>query len=316
MISRDRSWVPAVAAAQAGVFSVQQAQAGGLSRHQVAHRLHNGTWTRIAGRALVRTGDPVGPAQQVQAAGLCWPDAVVCLGTAARLHRLPVPDDGLVHVNVPSPRQHRGVLRVHSYRMAAGDVVHVGAGAVTTRERTIIDCVGRLPAADASALIAWTISRDLVAPEVLAAWVVGHPRTWGNVRRRSAVDQLASRAASPAEQLLQDLLRAAGIGGWTAGASLLGAVGVAASADIWFADVRLVIEVDGQAFHGASRFQDDRTRQNLLVAAGCTVLRYTWHDLTVRSSMVVAQIRANLARLRGAADRESEVLPRNRRQGL
>ena len=293
-----RSWVPTQAAAQAGVFSVQQAQAAGLSRHQVAQRLRNATWTRIVGRALVRTGDPVGPAQQVQAAGLCWPDAVVCLGTAARLHRLPVGDDGFVHVNVPTPRQHRGVLRVHSYRMAPGDVVRVGAGTVTTRERTIIDCVGRLPRAEASALIAWTISRDLVAPEVLAGWVANHPRTWGNVRRRSAVDQLASRAASPAEQLLQDLLRAAGIEGWTAGAALLDAVGVAASADIWFADVRLVIEVDGRAFHGASRFQDDRTRQNLLVAAGCTVLRYTWHDLTDRPSMVLAQIRANLTRLR------------------
>ncbi|MEZ0449656.1 endonuclease domain-containing protein [Cellulomonas sp. ICMP 17802] len=125
-----------------------------------------------------------------------------------------------------------------------------------------------------------------------------HPHAWGNLQRRTAVAQLVGRVASPAEQLLHDLLRAGGIVGWTAGASLREEIGVAASADVWFPDVRLVVEVDGRAFHGPDRFQADRTRQNRLVAAGCTVLRYTWEDLTQRASMVLAQIRANLARLR------------------
>ncbi len=298
MIRRDRDWVPSEASAQAGVFSVEQAKAAGLTRHQVDQRLRNGTWVRVAGRALTGAATSVGPAQQVQAAALCWADAVVCLGTAARFHRLPVSDDGLIHVNVPSPRQHRGVLRVHSYPLEGADIARVGAAWVTSRDRTILDCVGRLPPIEASALVAWAISRRSVGADLVASWVEDHPRAWGNIRRRVAVEQLAARVASPAEQLLHDLLRAGGIVGWTAGESLLTAVGVAASADVWFADVRLVIEVDGRAFHGADRFQADRTRQNQLVAAGCTVLRYTWDDLTRRPTEVLTQIRSNLHRLR------------------
>ena len=60
---------------------------------------------------------------------------------------------------------------------------------------------------------------------------------------------------------------------------------------------RLVaIEIDGWAFHSdADTFRKDRARQNAIVLAGWTVLRFTWHDLTVRPSEVVADIRAALA---------------------
>ena len=45
------------------------------------------------------------------------------------------------------------------------------------------------------------------------------------------------------------------------------------------------------------RFQRDRTRQNRLVAAGWTVLRFTWNDLRDRPNGVIAEIRAVIARL-------------------
>jgi very-short-patch-repair endonuclease len=46
-------------------------------------------------------------------------------------------------------------------------------------------------------------------------------------------------------------------------------------------------------------FQRDRRRQNRLIAAGWTVLRFTWWDLTERPDDVLAQIRAAVARLAG-----------------
>lgn len=59
-----------------------------------------------------------------------------------------------------------------------------------------------------------------------------------------------------------------------------------------FDDARLIVEIDGFAFHSAGAdFQRDRTRQNALVAAGWTVLRFTWADLTERPDHVVAVIR-------------------------
>ena len=46
---------------------------------------------------------------------------------------------------------------------------------------------------------------------------------------------------------------------------------------------RFDFEIDGRAFHSdADRFQRDRTRQNRLVGAGWTVLRFTWNDLRDR----------------------------------
>ncbi len=63
--------------------------------------------------------------------------------------------------------------------------------------------------------------------------------------------------------------------------------------DVAFVVHRLAVEVDGWAWHSdVDRFAHDRRRQNALVLAGWTVLRFTWHDLKSRPEAVVAQIRA------------------------
>jgi very-short-patch-repair endonuclease len=65
--------------------------------------------------------------------------------------------------------------------------------------------------------------------------------------------------------------------------------------DLAFPGCRLAVEVDGWAWHiDPDRFQRDRARQNALVLAGWTVLRFTWSDVTERPDRVVAQIRRAL----------------------
>ena len=49
------------------------------------------------------------------------------------------------------------------------------------------------------------------------------------------------------------------------------------------------------AHQGTEQFHANRTRQNCLVNAGFTVLRFTWPDLTDRPAQVSAQIRSALA---------------------
>ena len=229
--------------------------------------------------------------------------AIGCLSSAARVHGLPVPDDGFVHVSTAADRHARGRLRPHGFTYARDETTRVADTRVTTRRRTIIDCLGWLPDDDAWALLAWAVSRRMIGVDDLEAWIRLHPGARGNVRRQLAARALESSAAGHAELLLHRLLRRARIEGWSGNESLLGHLGVAASADVYFPDVRLVVEVDGRAFHGATRFQSDRTRQNALVAAGCTVLRYTWEDLTKRPAEVVAQIRAMLHLLRAGPRR-------------
>ena len=88
-------------------------------------------------------------------------------------------------------------------------------------------------------------------------------------------------------------MSSAGITGWRANAVITDAAGVIGVGDFVLDQARLVIELDGWAFHTSpDRFQRDRRRQNRLVAAGWTVLRFTWRDLTERPGYVIATIRA------------------------
>ena len=78
--------------------------------------------------------------------------------------------------------------------------------------------------------------------------------------------------------------------------------GLIGHGDLVFDAARLVVELDGWAYHtDPDRFQRDRARQNRIVAAGWRVLRFTWRDLTERPAAVVAAIRAELDRSKRAS---------------
>ncbi len=120
----------------------------------------------------------------------------------------------------------------------------------------------------------------------------------GQLRR--LVEQAAAGTWSAAERRLHGLLRAAGITGWVANHRLRTGDGRTVVVDVWFGAARLAVEVDGQAWHvSPERFQGDRERQNALVLWGCTVLRFTWVDLAQSPDVVVADIRAALAKPTG-----------------
>jgi very-short-patch-repair endonuclease len=92
--------------------------------------------------------------------------------------------------------------------------------------------------------------------------------------------------------VLIGLLRAEGFTGW-ARAIPFGPHEI----DVAFPDVKVAIEVDGWAWHvDVDRFRTDRRKQNAPVAAGWTVLRFTWLDLQKRPTAVVAEIESVLAR--------------------
>ena len=70
--------------------------------------------------------------------------------------------------------------------------------------------------------------------------------------------------------------------------------------DIVFDEVRLLVEIDGFAFHtDHAKYQDDRARQNEFTVAGWTVLRFTWWTLSQEPDRAVRDIRATLDRLLG-----------------
>jgi very-short-patch-repair endonuclease len=113
---------------------------------------------------------------------------------------------------------------------------------------------------------------------------------------RDITSALATGSHSQAEQRLIRLLSNAAIVGWLANLRVrIGRTNVVV--DVAFPAAMLAVEVDGRAWHSDARtFVADRRRQNLLVNAGWTVLRYTWADLTDRPGSVLAEIRSALSR--------------------
>jgi very-short-patch-repair endonuclease len=62
--------------------------------------------------------------------------------------------------------------------------------------------------------------------------------------------------------------------------------------DVLFDEARVVVEIDGRAYHSDDvAFQRDRTRQNRLMRAGYLVLRFTWDDVVARPDEIVALVR-------------------------
>lgn len=119
----------------------------------------------------------------------------------------------------------------------------------------------------------------------------------GSMRQlRDIIAALATGSHSQAEQRLIRLLSDAAIVGWLANLRVrIGRTNVVV--DVAFPAAMLAVEVDGRAWHSDARtFVADRRRQNLLVNAGWTVLRYTWADLTDRPGSVLAEIRSALSR--------------------
>jgi very-short-patch-repair endonuclease len=66
--------------------------------------------------------------------------------------------------------------------------------------------------------------------------------------------------------------------------------------DVLWPDRRLIVEVDGYAFHSSrTAFEKDRKRDAALQAAGYRVVRVTWRQLTERPEALSATLGAALA---------------------
>ena len=275
------------------MFTRQQALDAGIRADEVRWRRDSGLWVPALGRALRHVDQELDRWSHLHAAQLTWPDGVVVLGGAAFIHRVPTGDDGDVHMVVPRRVQAWPGLIPHRFGLDEMDVQVVKGVTVTTPFRTLMDCLGLMPLDERRTLAAYATARQLITTADITRWLSAGPRR-GNAERRRLLEAMQMGAASTAELLLHEILRAGGLRGWVPNAPIRHQGRIIASADVLFRAARLVIEVDGFAFHGRPEFQRDRTRQNALVEAGYRVLRFTWKDLTERPDDVLRQVRAML----------------------
>ena len=238
-------------------------------------------------------------ATRIWAVHLTWPDAVASHTTAAALYRMPVVADATEHAITPRAMKRLSDLRPHRIALDPLDTTTLGRGgpALTTPGRTVLDCLRRSSADDAERLLAWAMTRGVVSRELVRDAALDGFERWGTPVLREVLRRTNGGALSEAERLLHEVLRSGGVTGWRANAPVDDAAGRRiAVVDVLFERQRLVVEVDGWAAHsGKEAFQNDRTRQNRLVAAGYTVLRFTWADLVERPEQVLAVIRTALS---------------------
>ncbi|SDJ52769.1 Transcriptional regulator, AbiEi antitoxin, Type IV TA system [Frankineae bacterium MT45] len=280
------------------MVSRQQLPAAGYRRGQISGLVSGGrleTLPRWIG-VYRAAGTPSTP-EATQWAAVLDARCVLSYLSAAAWWELPVPDDCRVHVTAPNRRRTKAPagVRVHRVGLEPSDITERFGMPITTRTETILDCAGWLPLGPASTLIDRALQQK---------WLTGHeiqwrldeqPGRWGNRQLARLLRQSAMGAHAESERRMIRILRQAGIAGWTAN-HVIEVGGRTFVLDIAFAERRIAIEIDGWAFHSdVERFRSDRRRGNTLVAAGWTVLRFTWADLVEHPEGIVATLTRLLA---------------------
>lgn len=289
---------------QHGVVSRRQLRALGLSEREITartatgnlHSLFRGTFA-VGHRVIGRQG------RMLAAVLACGDGAVLSHGSAAELQGLwdkqPIPVDV-----IPPRRAGRKIpdIRWHNVRRPSPAELEICEGIpCTTVARTLVDMAGRTSFASLSRLVERAaIQRRLEVREVDGVLARGRRRGAPNLRaildlwRRD--DARKPRLRSPLEALLLPALVAAGVPHPECNVKLRVDGGPPLEVDLLWRAQRLAIEADGEETHGTrSAFQEDRRRDQRLVAAGFRVARVTWRQAEGEPAAVTARIKRMLA---------------------
>jgi hypothetical protein len=226
-------------------------------------------------------------------------EAVVSHLTAAELWGLQVPlvdGDPRVHLTVPPGRRvrQRADRRIHSSVVAPEARSTRRGFCVTSLQRTWLDLSPLLPPAALLAVTDQVVRRT--GPEVLAKALGGAGGVRGVQKGRLVLPLANPKAGSPMESVLRWLIHEAGLPVPVLQHVVTdGAAGRVGAVDMAWLDQRVMVEFDGDGHRDRRVFVDDLRRQNGLVLAGWTVLRFSSADVLGRPAWVIATIRRALA---------------------
>lgn len=285
-----------LAIAQHGILLRRQLLDLGFSERTVHRRAQDGLWSAHGHRVLVLAGTPDDLATRSRVAALRTPGSILTGPSSAAL-RPSGPWQASMLGSTPwliCPGRRRVPGRLISHPDPA--IQHLGLWNVAAPSVAVVDMLRFLDLDVAMSLGHRALQTGVVSVTGLQQAVVELRGRGGLRQLRDITSALATGSHSLAEQRLVRLLSNAAVVGWLANLRVrIGRTTVVI--DIAFPAAMLAVEVDGRAWHTDARtFVADRRRQNLLVNAGWTVLRYTWADLIERPGEVLAEIRVALAR--------------------
>jgi uncharacterized protein DUF559 len=260
-------------------------------------QLQSRRWQRLARGVYLPARDRADPMRDLAAMWRRLPEeAAFCGHTAGWLHGLDLPPCSPIEVAIPSDHKvaHRAGVRLRKVRLQPGDVVIRQGFRVTSALRTCADLGSSRDLTAAVIALDMALNSGLITAEELGRLTDRWAGRKGVVRLRRAA-ALADLAESPMETRLRLLLVRSGLPPPAPQVTLSDQNGHEfARADLYYASHRLCIEFDG-GHHREALIEDNR-RQNRMVDAGFTVLRFTSSDLLGAPERIVAIVRAALSR--------------------
>lgn len=280
--------IAAIAAAQLGLVTHDQALAHGATRRIIQRRVTAKLWRVMFPGVYALAGAPTGWHRDLLAACLATSSsAVASHRAAARLWGLPGFENSRLEVSVRGDRWHRlpEVACHRSTDLAPGDQTTIGPIPVTRIERTLIDVARYLPAARLEEAIDAAVTRRLTTYRRLERRFTqlarrGRP---GIATMRNVLEARSPSAAAPEsvqERRLLRSLESAGLPRPVPQHEVRERGRLVARVDAAYPDRRIAIEYDSFIFHGGRRAHErDANRANRLRALGWDVIVATAADL-------------------------------------
>jgi very-short-patch-repair endonuclease len=265
------------------VVTTRQLVAAGIGEDGIRHRVAHGRLLRLH-RGVYQVGPIAAPYGRQMAALLATgSDAALSHHSAAAIWGLRADREGDVHVTIPRGRgASRPGIRVH--RSASLNAAVRDGLRLTTPARTLLDLATHLPQHDLERAVEQAIVLGLATDKEIARQCEQGRR--GAAKLRQALLTEPGLTRSELERRLRRLIRAARLPPPVTNVRVAGW-----EVDLLWREQRLVVEVDGFAFHASRQaFERDRRRDADLVAAGYRVVRFTWRQIVREPEAVIARL--------------------------
>jgi Protein of unknown function (DUF559) len=287
---------------QRGMIATWQADYAGLSVATMKNLVRTGRWHRLhLGVYAAFTGEPPRDAVLWAAVLRAGPRSLLSHETAAETYGL-MRQSRLLHVTVPHTQRLKPIRGLVIHR-SARDLEQIrDPGLLPPRtmvEETVLDLAqAAVDFDDVVALLAGACQRRLTFPVLLRQSLDARPKSRWRAEIREALADVASGVHSALEhRYLRSVERAHGLPAadrqaWAAQDGHL------IYRDVRYRKYRVVVELDGAAYHPAEKRLADNRRDNAAATQGLVTLRYGWSDVTKRPCQTAAEVAAAL-RARG-----------------
>jgi len=285
-----------IATGQSGALTRKQLLLAGLEESAVDRRARNGLLHRIHRGVYVLGHEALAEHARESAALLAAGGRAVLshISAASVLGFAPLTaPDADIHITTigAKVRSRPGLIAHRSVTLETEDVRRLHGLPLTAPARTLFDLAATgyrdLDRAfgDAHA------QRLVTAREIERLLDRTGPRAGSRALRALLSDNASGFTRSEAERLLRALLRSANLPLPRFNARVAGY-----EVDAFWPEHRLVIEVDGYAYHGhRAQFERDRRKDLALTAAGYRVIRISWRQLTQEQFALIAVISSALS---------------------